>query len=121
MLALLYFIYLMTSTGWSTVPHGSLRDIPLVFDSVAAFIIFSAIFSIGINITYVSLAVFAVSMFTCLYAIGQRFCFDPLFKQRLGSIKEDIKRKLYESNKQKAEKEHNAFVKDNRGFFPLYS
>lgn len=110
MLALLYFIYLMTSTGWSTVPHGSLRDIPLIFDSVAVFIISSAIFSVGINITYVSLAVLAVSMFTCIYALCQRFCFDPFFKQRLGSIKEDVKRKMYDANKAKAEKEGATFA-----------
>jgi len=112
MLALLYFIYLMTTTGWSTVSHGALRDIPLIFDQVAVFIIASVLFAVEVNMTYISLAVLAVSMFTCLYAIGQSYCFDPLFPQRLGSTKEMLKRKLYNSNEDKARQEGKEFNVD---------
>ena len=78
-LALLYFIYIMCSNAWSTVQHNSLRDTPLIFLCVGAFIISSALFTDINNIVAVSLGVFFVSMFTSLYAIGQKFLFDPLF------------------------------------------
>ena len=89
--ALIYFIYLMTSGAWSTVPHNSLREVPLIFLSVFSFLICLTLFQDKNNIMAVSLAVFCVSMFTSLYAIGQRFCFDPLFPERLRSRAEDFK------------------------------
>ena len=89
--ALIYFIYLMTSGAWSTVPHNSLRDVPLIFLSIFSFLICSSLFQDKNNLVAVSLAVFCVSMFTSLYAIGQRFCFDPLFPERLRSRADDYK------------------------------
>lgn len=83
-LVFLYFVYLMISTGWSTVPHNSLRETPLIFQSVFVFLISSVLFHNSyLNMTAVSLAVFSVAMFTCLYGIGQRFRFDPLFPERI--------------------------------------
>uniref|UniRef100_A0A6M3IDW5 Putative O-antigen ligase n=1 Tax=viral metagenome TaxID=1070528 RepID=A0A6M3IDW5_9ZZZZ len=87
--AFIYFMYLMTSCSWSTVQHNSLRDVPLIFLSVFSYLICSTLFQDKNNIVSVSLAVFSVSMFTSLYAIGQKFLFDPLFPERLRSRKDD--------------------------------
>lgn len=89
--ALIYFFYLMTSCSWSTVQHNSLRDVPLIFLSVFGFLICSSLFVVKSNIVGVSLAVFCISMITSLYAIGQRFLFDPLFPERLRSRAADYK------------------------------
>lgn len=90
-LALLYFIYLMISSSWSTAPHNSLRDVPLIFLSIFSFLICSMLFENKSNIVGVSLAVFCISMFTSLYSIGQRFRIDPLFPERLRSRSDDYK------------------------------
>jgi O-antigen ligase len=89
-LALGFFSYLMIANSWSTVPHNSLRDVPLIFASVFSFIIASCIGSTfgNVGLVGIALAVFCVSMFTCLYGIGQRFRFDPLFHERLKSRKD---------------------------------
>ena len=73
--AFIYFIYLMASCSWSTVQHNSLRDVPLVFLSIFSYLICSTLFQDKNNIVGVALAVFCVSMFASLYAIGQKFLF----------------------------------------------
>lgn len=86
-LALLWFVYLMMSGAWSTVPHNSLRDVPLIFLSVFAFQISALLFENPENMVLVSLAVFFASNVLGIYAIGQRFCLDPIFPERLVSKK----------------------------------
>ena len=95
-LALLYFLYLMMSCSWSTVPHNSLRDVPLIFVSIFGFIIASYLFKNFSNIVGVSLSVFFVSMITSIYAIGQKFRIDFLFPERVKSRTEDFKGKTKE-------------------------
>lgn len=83
-LACMYLVYLFCSSSWSTVPHNSLRDIPLVFACLSAFVISSVVFHNSIiSMVVVSLGVFFVAMFTSLYAIAQRFGIDPLFPERI--------------------------------------
>ena len=80
----------MINTGWSTVQHNSMREIPLVFLSVFAFIIASSLFAVELNMVAISLAVFFVSTVTALYGIGQKFLFDPLFPERVISRKKEF-------------------------------
>ena len=87
-LSILYFIYLMMSNAWSTVNHSSLRDAPLIFLSVFGLVATAVLFDVRENITLVSLGVFFISNLLALYAIGQRFCFDPFFPERLQSKKD---------------------------------
>ena len=89
-LALLYFIYISVTNAWSTVPHNSLRDMPLIFLCIGSFIIASSLFTDRGNMVAVSLGIFFVSMFTSLYAIGQKFLFDPLFPERLFSKRQEL-------------------------------
>ena len=86
----LYFFYLLLTAFWSTVPHNSLRELPLVFSYMAIFIVSLALFTQGgmSNLVLLSLAVFFVSMCTSLYGLGQRLKFDPLFKLRLKPVEE---------------------------------
>ena len=92
-MGLIYFIYLMISNSWSTVPHNSLRDVPLVFGSIFSFLVALVLFTDRVNMVAVSLSVFVVAMMTVLYGIGQRFLFDPLFPQRLRSRKTEYEGK----------------------------
>ena len=82
--ALLFFIYFMVSGVWASVPHNASVEVPLIFLTVFAFMIASVLFKDNyLNMTAISLGVFFTAMFTSLYAIGQKFKFDPLFPERL--------------------------------------
>lgn len=93
LLVMLLFVYLMATTGWSTVSHGSAKDFPLVFLSAFGFIVATVLFENPANIVLLALAVFFSSNLLALYAIGQRFCFDPFFPERLKSQREHYKGK----------------------------
>lgn len=81
-LTLLLFVYLMCSNSWSTCNHNSLQELPLIFSSFFVFILFTSIYTYE-RLVILSLIVSSVSVFTSLYAIGQRFRFDPLFPERV--------------------------------------
>lgn len=92
LLVCLYFVYMVMTTFWSTATHASLRDLPLVFNGLAAFLVASVLFrSSALNMVTVSLGVFFVSTITCIYCIGQRLRIDPVFKERLVSAAVDFK------------------------------
>jgi len=82
-LALLYFVYLMISNSWASVPHNALREVPLIFSSVIIFILGSVLMIDYNNIVIISFIVFITSMLTCIYGISQKFCYDPIFPERL--------------------------------------
>ena len=85
-LVFFYFLYLMLTNLWSTTPHNSLRDFPLVFASLIGFLVSQVIFQDKNNIVIISLIVFCLSQLTSIYALIQKQGFDPFFPERVKPI-----------------------------------
>jgi len=83
-LAIIYLVYLMTTNAWSTASHNSLRDVPLVFSYIFAFLSALVLFALDKNsIVFVSYGVTFTACATSVYGMLQSFGIDPLFPVRV--------------------------------------
>ena len=87
-LAIVYLFYLFLTQFWSTVPHNSLRDLPLIFSYLVGFVICLVIFRERELLNAVAMAVCLSATFNAIYGILQKYRIDPIFPERLVSMKD---------------------------------
>ena len=106
-LVFFYFVYLLFTNSFSTVPHNSLPDLPLIFASLFGFLISQVLFKDINNIVIISLTVFCLSQVVSIYALLQKRGIDPLFPQRIKPI-QGIKERI-----EKGDKVEKSFINDD--------